>query len=153
MNEVRPTPAQSLDRAQQQALLVARGCWIALLLLLLAWELWLAPLRPGGSALALKALPVLVLVPGVWRGGPAPMQWALMLVLLYVCEAGLRFFEPPPVAWLAAAEGFLATGFFVAAIVYLRPMKRAAKARASEARANEARAAERRAAHEGAARE
>jgi uncharacterized membrane protein len=31
---------------------------VALILLRLGWELWLAPLRPGGSLLALKALPL-----------------------------------------------------------------------------------------------
>ena len=40
----------------------------------LAWELWLAPLRPGGSWVALKALPVVILggltsVPGAIVGG------------------------------------------------------------------------------------
>ena len=32
---------------------------VALILLTLAWELWLAPLRPGGSLLALKAVVLL----------------------------------------------------------------------------------------------
>ena len=32
---------------------------VALLMLCLAWELWWAPLRPGGSWLVLKALPLL----------------------------------------------------------------------------------------------
>jgi len=33
---------------------------IALIFLCLAWELALAPIRPGGSSLALKALPLLL---------------------------------------------------------------------------------------------
>ena len=38
--------------------LTASASLAALILLCLAWELWLAPLRPGGSYLALKALPL-----------------------------------------------------------------------------------------------
>jgi len=33
---------------------------IALIILCLAWELWLAPLRPGGSSLVFKVLPLLL---------------------------------------------------------------------------------------------
>ena len=33
---------------------------VALIFLSLAWELWLAPIRPGGSFLALKTLPLLL---------------------------------------------------------------------------------------------
>ena len=33
---------------------------ISLILLALAWELWLAPLRPGGSFLVLKAVVLLL---------------------------------------------------------------------------------------------
>lgn len=43
---------------------------IALIFLGLAWELWLAPLRAGGSLLALKVLPPPLLLPlfGILRG-------------------------------------------------------------------------------------
>jgi hypothetical protein len=34
------------------------GSLVGLIVLGLAWELWLAPLRPGGSLLALKVLPL-----------------------------------------------------------------------------------------------
>ena len=34
------------------------GLGVALIVLGLAWELWLAPLRPGGSMLALNVLPL-----------------------------------------------------------------------------------------------
>ncbi len=39
--------------------LLPAGSLIALILLSLAWELWLAPLRPGGSWLVLKILRLL----------------------------------------------------------------------------------------------
>ena len=53
----------------------------ALMLLELLWELLLAPLRPGGSWLALKALPLALLLPGVARGALRPRQ-VLAFVLL-----------------------------------------------------------------------
>jgi uncharacterized membrane protein len=49
----------------------------ALILLELLWELWLAPLRPGGSWLALKALPLALLWPGLARGAKRPRQWSI----------------------------------------------------------------------------
>ena len=38
---------------------LASASLIALIFLCLAWELWLAPIRPGGSLLVLKTLPLL----------------------------------------------------------------------------------------------
>jgi uncharacterized membrane protein len=52
-----------------------------------------------------------------------------MLSLAYVLEGAVRVFDPAPVNLLAAIEIALATLFFVAAIVYLRPLKLAARAR------------------------
>jgi uncharacterized membrane protein len=56
----------------------------------LAWELWLAPLRPGGSTLALKVLPLLLPVFGLLRGHRYTHQWTSLLVLLYLTEALVR---------------------------------------------------------------
>ena len=79
----------------------------ALLLLELLWELWLAPLRPGGSWLALKALPLMLLWPGLARGARKPRQWLTLLLPLYVAEAIVRALSESgrhaPVAWMAAA--------------------------------------------------
>ncbi len=57
------------------------------------------------------------------------MQWALLLVLLYAAEGAVRVADAPPAAVLAAIELALALAFFAAAIVYLRPFKKAARAR------------------------
>ena len=62
----------------------------ALLLLELLWELWLAPLRPGGSWLALKALPLALLWPGLARGERRARQWLTLLLPLYLAEAIMR---------------------------------------------------------------
>jgi uncharacterized membrane protein len=110
---------------------VAVAAWLALIALALLWETWIAPLRPGGSWLALKALPLALALRGLLRADAYTMQWALLLSLLYVLEGAVRVFEAPPVALLAATELALAGLFFAAAIVYLRPLKRAARARST----------------------
>ena len=106
-----------------------RIAWLALIALCILWETWIAPIRPGGSWLALKALPLALALRGLLRADAYTMQWALMLSLAYVLEGVVRTFDPAPVNLLAAIEIGLALLFFVAAIVYLRPLKRAAKAR------------------------
>lgn len=106
------------------------AAWVALIVLGLAWETVLAPLRPGGSWLALKVVPLLLPLPAMLRGSAYAMQVALFIVLLCVLEGSARMLEPAPAAWLAALQLLLAIGFFVAAIIYLRPMKIAAKRRA-----------------------
>lgn len=106
---------------------------IALISLCVIWELWWAPLRPGGSLLALKALPLLAALPGVLRGRRYTHQWASMLVLAYFSEGAVRAWsEQGTSRWLALAECALAIGFFVAAILYAR-MTRAAQPRGSVA--------------------
>ena len=42
---------------------MAVGSLLGLIVLSLCWELWLAPLRPGGSWLVLKALPLFLPLP------------------------------------------------------------------------------------------
>ena len=122
MNATLPTPAQ------QTAQRVAAATWVALLLLTVLWEWLLAPLRPGGSWLVLKGLPLLLPLAGVLRGDVKAMQWAVLLSLLYLAEGSVRIFDAPAVAALAAIEILLALAFFVSGIVYLRPFKLAAKA-------------------------
>ena len=62
----------------------------ALAALALAWELWLAPARPGGSLLALKALPLVLALPALARGRARAFQWWSMLILAYLCEGVVR---------------------------------------------------------------
>ena len=123
----------AISSRQRLAWHVALAAWLSLIALALVWETWLAPLRPGGSWLALKALPLALALRGMLRADPYTMQWALLLSLLYVLEGAVRVFEPAPVKPLATIEIALALLFFVAAIAYLRPLKQAAKARGRSA--------------------
>ncbi|MDR2881404.1 MAG: DUF2069 domain-containing protein, partial [Azoarcus sp.] len=74
---------------------------LALITLCLLWEGWLAPLRPGGSWLILKGLPLLPAVSGVLRGRRYTSQWLSMLVLLYFLEGVVRFNDPGLIGVLA----------------------------------------------------
>src|SRR5512135_2710156 len=94
---------------------------IALVSLCLAWELWLAPLRPCGSLLVLKTLPLLLPLMGVLKGRRYTYQWAPMLVLAYFTEGVARAWSDKGLsAWLAGAEVALSVVFFLAAIFYAK---------------------------------
>ena len=62
----------------------------ALIMLEALWELWLAPLRPGGSWLALKAVPLAILWPGAAKGAKRAGQWLSLLLPAYAAEALVR---------------------------------------------------------------
>lgn len=101
--------------------ITATTCLYALLLLCVAWELWLAPLRPGGSWLALKALPLLWIVPGITRGRSYTYRASTMLILAYFMEGVVRAWSETGISvTLAAAEILLSVIFFSAAIAGVR---------------------------------
>lgn len=110
---------------------IAAVSLLALIVLCVAWETALAPIRPGGSWLFLKALPLAFPLRGVLRGNLYTFQWASMLVLLYLMEGVVRAMsDPAPLsAVLASVEIMLSLVFFVAGILYVRPAKQAARAR------------------------
>ena len=100
---------------------IASASLIALIFLCLAWELVLAPIRPGGSSLAFKALPLLLPLMGILKGRRYTYQWAPMLVLAYFTEGVVRAWSDQGLsAWLAGAEVLLSGVFFLAAIYYAR---------------------------------
>lgn len=108
-------------RRIRSANLVASGSLIALIALCLAWELWLAPLRPGGSWLALKTLPLLLPLFGILRGKRYTHQWASLLIQAYLLEGVTRATSDSGLMqWLATLEVALAVSFFVAALTYAR---------------------------------
>jgi uncharacterized membrane protein len=97
---------------------------IGLILLTLAWEGWLAPMRPGGSLLLLKAVPLLLPLFGILRGKIYTYQWSSMFVLLYFTEGVVRLYaEQGLPAALAGVETALASVFFVSTILFVRAAK------------------------------
>jgi uncharacterized membrane protein len=99
----------------------------ALIALCLAWELWLAPLRPGGSLLALKALPLALPLGGILKGRRYTYQWSSMLILAYLAEGVTRAWaERGTSQLLATFEILLSLLFFAAAVSYARLTRAAA---------------------------
>lgn len=114
--------------ANRFAATVASVALLALIALCIAWEWRLAPLRPGGSLLVLKAIPLLCALNGVLRRRLYTLQWASMLILLYLAEGIVRGMSDPGFsATLGWVEVVLSAIFFVAALAYVAPFKRAAK--------------------------
>ena len=111
----------------------ARASWLAacaslvtLVFLTLAWELFLAPVKPGGSWLALKALPLLAPLFGVLRGRRYTFQWSTLLIWAYAAEGAARVYtDSGKSAALAAAELVLALAYFGAAVTYLKATRAA----------------------------
>jgi len=93
---------------------------VALIALCVLWEAWLAPLRPGGSWMTLKALPLMAALFGVLKGRRYTYQWLSMLVLLYLVEGVVRATDAAPAGALAIAEAILAALLFATAIGYAR---------------------------------
>ncbi len=94
---------------------------LLLVFLCVASELWLAPLRPGGSWLVLKALPLLAPLPGVLAGRRYTYQWVAMLVLAYLAEGIVRGITESGIsAAVAGSEVLFSLAFYGSAIAYVR---------------------------------
>jgi uncharacterized membrane protein len=111
------------------------GSLLALIALCVAWELVLAPLRPGGSWMVLKVLPLLVPLRGVLKRDVYTLQWTSMLILIYFAEGIVRATSDK--VWLSAMLGWLEVAlvciYFFCTIFYLKPYKKAAKELAKQA--------------------
>jgi uncharacterized membrane protein len=100
---------------------VAVGSVLGLILLSLSWELFLAPLRPGGSWLALKALPLCIPLAGLLKNRMYTYRWVSLVVWLYFTEGVVRAYgERPPSNYLAMVEIVLCLLLFSACAMHVR---------------------------------
>jgi uncharacterized membrane protein len=100
---------------------LACGALIALIFLCLLWEAVLSPIRPGGSLLMLKALPLLLPLFGLLRGRLYTFKWTPFLSLPYLCEGLVRAWsEGGAVRLLALAEILLSMALLAGTITYVR---------------------------------
>ena len=111
---------------------------IGLVLLSLVWELWLAPLRPGGSWLVLKALPLCIPLAGLLKNRMYTYRWVSLVVWLYFAEGVIRLQGD---AWprnaFAAVEILLCLMLFTASALHVRwRLRDAALAAANDGQAN-----------------
>lgn len=99
---------------------------LALVVLGLAWELWLAP--TGGRTWALKVLPLALALPGAWRGRLYTARWLSLMVWLYFTEGVVRWTgDPLPGAALAAGQTLLSLALFALCGLQVRSALRAAR--------------------------
>ena len=99
----------------------ASASLIALILLCVAWESWLAPLKPSGSLLILKVVPLLFPLFGILKGKRYTYQWASMLILIYFTEGAVRAWSDTGLsAKLAIIETMLSLIFFMCTIFYAK---------------------------------
>ena len=97
---------------------------VALVLLEFLWEVVLAPL-PGARWLAVKALPLALLVPGVARGQRRSRQWVALLTPWYFAEALVRALtEAGRHGAVAAMAAALAAATFFAVLAWFRAERR-----------------------------
>ena len=124
-----PTPSDSGVAATRW---LATGSLLALIVLCLAWELVLAPVRPGGSWLAIKALPLCIPLAGILKNRMYTYRWVSLVIWLYFTEGVVRgWSDKPPSQWLAWAEVALCLVLFTACTLHVRLRQR--NARAAEA--------------------
>jgi uncharacterized membrane protein len=103
---------------------------VSLFALCLAWELWLAP--TGSGRLAIKALPLLMPMLGLWRYRLYTFRWLSLMIWLYFAEGAVRATSDQGLSvWLASLELLLSTLIFVACALQVRLRLAAARAAAS----------------------
>lgn len=116
---------------------LAVGSLLGLIVLGLLWELWLAPLHPGGSWLALKVLPLAWPLAGLLKNRMYTYRWVSLVIWLYFTEGVVRgWSDKPPSQWLAWAEVALCLVLFTACTLHVRLRQRNAKAAAAASAAS-----------------
>lgn len=100
--------------------LISSALLLALIALCVLWEMWLAPLRPGGSWMVLKGALLLAPLFGILRGTRYTYQWTSMFILLYLTEGVVRSGDPGLSGQLALAEAVLSGLLFVSVVLYAR---------------------------------
>ena len=109
------------DKAVSRTRSLAVASLLGLILLGLAWELWLAPIRPGGSLLALKVLPLCMPLAGLLKNRMYTYRWVSLLVWIYFTEGVVRAWsDAPPGSYLALAEVLLCLALFAACAFHVR---------------------------------
>ena len=122
-----PTPPAPASPGVRATRAMAVASLLGLIVLSLAWELWLAPLRPGGSWLALKALPLCIPLAGLLKHRMYTYRWLSLMVWLYFTEGVVRAWSDPwPSSALAGVEIVLCLLLFTACALHVRLRFRAA---------------------------
>jgi len=118
-------PGALPDERRRRLARAAVAGLVALTLLELLWETLLAPLRPGGSWLALKALPLALFLVALLRGSTKARGMLALVLPFYFAEAAVRAWTEPGRHGVVAAGAALVTlATFVAMLAWARQAKR-----------------------------
>lgn len=118
-HETLSTPPATPTTAVQRSRWLSLSLCLLLALLGLAWELALA--RTGSGSLAVKVVPLLLALPGLWRMRLYTYRWLSLAVWLYAAEGAVRLYGPMrPEMGLAALEMLLAVLLFAACAWHVR---------------------------------
>jgi uncharacterized membrane protein len=96
---------------------------LALIVLSVLWEMWLAPIRPGGSPViaGIKALPLCIPLAGLLRMRMYTYRWLSLLVWLYFIDGVVRAYGATgTLLVLALLEILLCLLLFAACIAHVR---------------------------------
>jgi uncharacterized membrane protein len=92
-----------------------------LIALCLSWELWLAPLKGGSGALALKCIPLTFAIGGMLKHRLYTYRWMSLLIWLYFTEGVVRTTGDKGASqWLAGMELALSVALFAGCATYVR---------------------------------
>ena len=128
MTSSAPPPFSALPRHAQVTQIAAVSSLVALIVLCVAWELWLAPVRPGGSLLALTALPLVLPLAGLLKRRMYTYRWLSLMIWLYCTEGLVRATsDTAPSSYYAWAEVVLCILLFTACTLHIRLRLKAAK--------------------------
>jgi uncharacterized membrane protein len=116
-----PVPAAELTERLRLIQWLAVGSLLGLIVLGLLWELWLAPIRPGGSWLALKVLPLCIPLAGFLKNRMYTYRWVSLMVWLYFAEGVVRATsDRAPSSYFAMIEVVLCMALFAACVMHVR---------------------------------
>jgi uncharacterized membrane protein len=111
---------------------VALFALLALIILCVGWELAWAPIKPGGSWLALKALPLALPVAGFLKRRLYTFRWVSLIVWLYFIEGVVRAYsDPSPSCDMAKLEILLCLVLFLSCALHVKFRFKAAQAQTS----------------------
>lgn len=117
----------------RQYQLISSFCLIALVFLCIAWEGWLAPLRPGGSWMTLKGILLLLPLFGILRGKRYTYKWLSLFIQFYLLEGLTRATSDTGLTQsLAIGETVLASILFVTSILYIRATRNPPEEKAAQ---------------------
>jgi uncharacterized membrane protein len=97
---------------------------LSLITLNLVWELFYNPLDQNGSWMALKAMILIIPLPGILKKNRYTYQWSSMFILLFFIEGIMRFFSETNLSkYLALSEIIFSFIFFISTIFYCKLSK------------------------------